>query len=161
MKKDHIKSNLSRDIKAWRIKSGYSQQELADLVGLGVKAVGDWERHGKVPHPDTRKLLSDIFKAKVTSKGIIEHHISDMKVNNEENGPTKVDIEEWLRKQVETLIQTKGEYINVHREVWDELKEDKDKIDSARVGFQDELKEVWNLVKLFLPEKLKANDRQG
>lgn len=161
MKKDLIKSNISGDVLKRRKEAGLTQQELADLLNVNRKAVIEWESGKKVPNKTSRQKLSNIFETKVTSKGVIETHISHMKVNNEEKESSKIDNEGWLRKQVETLIQTKGEYINVHREVWDELKLDKDKIDNARLGFQDELKEVWNLVKLFIPEKLKANDRQG
>lgn len=126
------------------------------ISGTGVKKgqYYAWENGEYEPSTDNQEKLSRFFQ--VPREIFFKESISESDVLGGEDSHVV-----WLRKTIETLIQTKGEYINVHREVWDELKEDKEKINSAREGFQEELKEVWNLVKLFLPEKLKANDRQG
>lgn len=141
MKKSKIKGNLSGDAKKWaedifkwRIKFGYTQEELAELVGLGPKAVGDWERDGKMPHKTTRKILSSIFNANVTSKGIIENDIP-MKVNEESNIPEeKPDQKDWYKKTIDNLIHTNGEAVRLNNETIRELKNrDRDEIEYIRI----------------------------
>src|SRR5688572_16087657 len=50
VKKDHIKSTLSEDVKKWRLDMGITQEELADLLHVNRKAVGEWERGEKRPN---------------------------------------------------------------------------------------------------------------
>lgn len=133
---------------------GKKPPDVIASTGIAKGQYYAWEKGEYEPGPDNLEKLSRFFQ--VPRELFYKELITDGDVLGEKDSHI-----EWFKKQIETLIQTKGEYINVHREVWSELKGDKDKIDSARVGFQDELKEVWSLVKLFIPEKIKSNDRQS
>lgn len=64
---------------------------------------------------------------------------------------------EWFKRMIETLIQTKGEYVNIHREAWDELKEDKKEIKGNSDAFQAEIKELWGLIKRVIPETIRPD----
>ena len=48
-------------IKELRKKAGYSQQELADVLGVGQTAVSAWEIGGSEPRLSTYYLLSQFF----------------------------------------------------------------------------------------------------
>ena len=59
-KGDALKSQLSRNIKLFRVNSGLSQEELAEKAGISVPYLGAIERSEKWPGPAT---LSEIAEA--------------------------------------------------------------------------------------------------
>ena len=124
------------------------------ILGTGI-AKGQyyaWEKGEYEPSAENLDILSSYFQ--VPREIFFKESIADSDVLGKQEDSHL----EWFKRTIETLIQVKGEYINVHREVWDELKEDKNKINNAREGFQEQLKEVWNLIKLFIPEKIKTTE---
>jgi len=52
--------NWSR-IREFRLQHGWSQQGLADTIGVDRKQVGRWEVGGHSPGPDSRLLLFSLF----------------------------------------------------------------------------------------------------
>jgi transcriptional regulator with XRE-family HTH domain len=45
------------DLRAWREQQGISQERAGRLVGVTVKAYGDWERGKTVPGPDRLRAI--------------------------------------------------------------------------------------------------------
>ena len=54
-------------IKNARIKKGYTQVELGDLLGVTNKAISRWEKGDTVPSTDTLKLLSKEFDVSINT----------------------------------------------------------------------------------------------
>lgn len=121
VKKDHIKSNLSKDILLWRKKKHLTQMQLAELLELNRKAVSDWEKGKTIPHETNRLKLGDILGAKVTPDGITENHI-DMKIDNSrpEKGNIQVD-EDWYKQTINALIRQNGNSVEKLAETADKL----------------------------------------
>jgi transcriptional regulator with XRE-family HTH domain len=109
-----------------------------------------WENGEYEPNTDNLEKLSRFFK--VPKEIFFKDSIADVDVL----GDVDPNLE-WFKRQIETLIQVKGEYINIHREVWDELKDDKKEIKGNSDAFKDEIKELWGLIKRVVPETARPN----
>ncbi len=48
-------------VKRERLEKGWTQQELADRIGVKQSSVAKWEREGAVYHKQTRKKLAKAF----------------------------------------------------------------------------------------------------
>jgi transcriptional regulator with XRE-family HTH domain len=59
--------NMSRGarLREERLKCGWSQQELADLIGVSKPAIHLWEHNGIVPQPINQRKLAEIFKISI------------------------------------------------------------------------------------------------
>lgn len=49
-------------LSACRVQAGYSQKELADLIGVSDKTVNFWETGRTAPNMDKAQLLSEVFR---------------------------------------------------------------------------------------------------
>src|SRR5712691_2097478 len=56
---------FSELLRSWRQRSGLSQARLADLSGLAVRTIRNWES-GRIqhPHPDSARMLADGLRLK-------------------------------------------------------------------------------------------------
>ena len=61
---------IGEQIKKFRLKKGYTQEKLGDIIGVTTKAVSKWERGGV---PDA-EILPDIADA--LNKPLIPYHVS-------------------------------------------------------------------------------------
>jgi len=49
--------NSELDVKAIRLRTGFSQQQFADLLGVSVSLVESWEQNRRMPSGSSLKLL--------------------------------------------------------------------------------------------------------
>lgn len=57
-----MQKNLAENIQALRKSKGFSQKELADIVGVGVTTIGNYENGLREPNVDRLIKLADIFE---------------------------------------------------------------------------------------------------
>lgn len=62
---EDINSLLGTNIKALRIKHGFSQKDLASKLGISIQAVSKWERGKSAPDIMFLPNLSEIFKCSI------------------------------------------------------------------------------------------------
>lgn len=60
-----MKENFSERIKKLRIKNKYTQEQLAEKVGVTPTGVSYWESGKSIPNFDTLKKLSEIFNVSI------------------------------------------------------------------------------------------------
>ena len=53
--------SIGQNIKKYRKEKGYTQRELADLIGVSVQAVSKWENNSAVPDLERIVKMSEIF----------------------------------------------------------------------------------------------------
>lgn len=144
-----MEGNISRDLKKWRKKAKLSQVQLADKVKVNRKTVSDWE-NAKKPEKWPKHInclkLSDILQIKVTTEGIIENHINNMKANNTEESSQQNSDGEWYKKTIETLIHQNGNTVEKLTETVDKL-HDRD---------QAEIEDLKNEKSLLWQDKTKS-----
>lgn len=52
-------------LKAFRIKHGYTQEQAADLFRIGLSTLQHWETGKVIPKPLTRDWITDVMNRKV------------------------------------------------------------------------------------------------
>lgn len=60
-----MQKNLAENIQALRKAKGFSQKELADIVGVGVTTIGNYENGLREPNVDRLIKLADIFEVNI------------------------------------------------------------------------------------------------
>ncbi len=58
-------SMLRNNLKAYRVKNGYSQEVVADLLGICVSTIKNWERNPEKITFEKLVKLADIYKCSV------------------------------------------------------------------------------------------------
>jgi len=59
-------SKFSVALKALRLKSEYTQKQIADLVGVSESAIGMYERGMREPNFETLEVIADIFNVQMS-----------------------------------------------------------------------------------------------
>ncbi|HCP75286.1 MAG TPA: hypothetical protein DIU08_11670, partial [Ktedonobacter sp.] len=62
----------NRRLTCERLRQGWSQQELAHLVGTGPDTVSRWERGLNFPHPSMCKKLCELFAKSPQELGLVK-----------------------------------------------------------------------------------------
>ncbi|EGQ3938032.1 TPA: helix-turn-helix transcriptional regulator [Staphylococcus pseudintermedius] len=53
------------DIKKWRMLRGYTQQEVADILGVSAKTVGFWEKESTILSNVTVYALAKLYNVDI------------------------------------------------------------------------------------------------
>ncbi len=67
---DHLP--FSEQLKYERTRRGWSQSDLASKLGCDTKTVGRWENEGRLPRPEHRQTLCELFGKDAVELGLIE-----------------------------------------------------------------------------------------
>ena len=70
---------LSTRIKALRVALGVTQEELASLVGVGLRQISRWE-HGEQlkPHPSNLRRIEELERRALASDHTPPHQVEDV-----------------------------------------------------------------------------------
>ena len=72
-----MSNNFNENLKEARLKSGYSQKEVADKIGVAKSTYSLYESGNREPNVDTIKKISDILKVSAdTLLGLEEEPIT-------------------------------------------------------------------------------------
>ena len=90
-------ARIGEIIRVLRIKRGYSQSQLADMLGLKRSAIGNYEQGIREPDLDTVEALADLFDVSVADlMGRNEREYRDDKSGN---------MNEYLNKEDDELMR--------------------------------------------------------
>lgn len=115
-----MKGNINGDIKALRISKGWTQVQLAKLVGVNRKTVRQWEK-GEGLNSSNEELLSHIFGVDLRQKGNTQSNINNMKAPKDDQSPDQHSDGEWYKKTIETLIHQNGNNVQKLNETVEKL----------------------------------------
>ena len=79
---------LGKKIKQYRFKSGLTQEQLAEKLGIGAQSVSKWENSVAMPDISTLPLLAEIFGISIDD---LFDLITEQRLNRIEN---RMDAEE-------------------------------------------------------------------
>lgn len=63
--REAIKMPEQLDIKKWRMLRGYTQQEVADILGVSAKTVGFWEKESTILSNVTVYALAKLYNVDI------------------------------------------------------------------------------------------------
>ena len=66
MSEDKIRENISANIAYYRKKNGYTQKQLAEILGMKNSSVSNWEQGANSPDIEVLFKMCKLFKISVT-----------------------------------------------------------------------------------------------
>ena len=60
---DLVKSDIGKELKKTRIKMGFSQQEVAELMSVRRETIGRWERGSNIPQSICEMKLQELLNS--------------------------------------------------------------------------------------------------
>ena len=99
---------LGKKIKQYRFKSGLTQEQLAEKLGIGAQSVSKWENSVAMPDISTLPLLAEIFGISIDDLFDLttEQRLNriENRMDAEEELPNDIywEYEEFLKGQINT-----------------------------------------------------------